>query len=544
MQQRSQKKKQVEVDGNMQTTIKESAPRRLAPQTKRKTTAIQSPPQSSSSLDVSLNTTTTTTNDDINNQKVQVQNYIIPANNLPINISGSEEDDEDYNDDHKIGVVDLFNEHTITNEEEGGGNGIAKNIADWTTFDDQNFYNTKKECTVAIDEHDAYTEEHKKEYHGEIESTCSNSPPLDNNLLGTEELDSQEGQNNNDDEEEETTQDDDDIFHIITEDQISLYPPPPSRPLVLVNLVELCGCPPEDEDEKLILVSQLMEALLGNKEEEEEQVDIDENKEGDVMIKEEKEDDTNKRNVLGDGLSLDFDERMIELFESGVASHVDSSYPIAISCLDEGENTTTNQQTVTPYAVVQYPEFLSDHQQSSNARSTMRLWKLLYTVPTQDEHINPLLSKIFTHLRNTSRSLLWKADMHYELSILSKKEYTLQIQRTQLKEYNAWKETVRRERLDKLYEVRETFLVRVEVAKKKFDALADEREGRVDRELRRRGLLGEVKTTLHKENDTLLLQAGSSMGGEEYDNNSGYDDDDDGWGGTICEDDILGVIVA
>ena len=187
----------------MQTTIKESAPRRLAPQRKRKTTAIQSPPQSSSSLVVSLNTTTTTTtNDDINNQKVQVQTNIIPANNLPINISGSEEDDEDYNDDHKIGVVDLFNEHTITNEEEGagrGGNGIAKNIADWTTFDDQNFYNTKKECTVAIDEHDAYTEEPEKEYHGEIESTCSNSPPLDNNLLGTEELDSQEGQNNNND---------------------------------------------------------------------------------------------------------------------------------------------------------------------------------------------------------------------------------------------------------------------------------------------------------------------------------------------------------
>ena len=105
-----------------------------------------------------------------------------------------------------------------------------------------------------------------------------------------------------------------------------------------MNLVELCGCPPEDEDEKLILVSQLMEALLGNKEEEEEQVDIDENKEGDVIIKEEKGDGTNRSNgILGDGLSLDFDERMIELFESGVASHVDSSYPIAISCLDDEE---------------------------------------------------------------------------------------------------------------------------------------------------------------------------------------------------------------
>ena len=535
-QQRSLNKKQVDIKVDhrfIMHTTKASAPRRLAPQRKRKTTFKQSPPQSLSS-----NITTSTNDDDINNQKVQ-NNIIPPASNLPINISGCSEEEEGYNDDHKIGV-DLFNEHTITNEEESG-NGIAKNIADWTTLD-----NAKKECTVEIiDDTNVNTvEEPEKEYHGELESTCSNSPP-DNNLLDTDGLNGQGQSNDNEDEEH----DDDDIFHIITEEQISLYPPPPSRPLVLVNLVELCGCPPEDEDEKLVLVSQLMEALLGNKEEEgggggEEQDDIDENKEeGDVIIKEEKKDGTNKGNgILGDGLSLDFDERMVELFESGVASHVDSSYPIAISCLDEEEITTTNQ-TVTPYAVVQYPEFLSDHhqqQQSSTAtRSTMRLWKLLYTVPTQDEQINPLLSKIFTHLRNTSRSLLWKADMHYELSILSKKEYMLQIQRTQLKEYNAWKETDRRERLDKLYEVRETFLVRVGVAKKKYDALVEEREGRVDRELHRRGLFGELKTALHKENDTLLPRAGSSMGGEEYDI-SGYDDEDDGWGGTICEDDILG----
>jgi len=162
---------------------------------------------------------------------------------------------------------------------------------------------TKKETCPPIEEDD----EKEKEYHGEIESVASST--------------------NNDNDNDEKS-DEEDIFKIITENQVSINPPPSTSPLVLVNLESLCGCPPENEAEKSILVRQLMEALLGGLSDEEK----DDNGDGDLTEDEQSENDLFAKNgLLGDGFSLDFDERVTELFESGVASHADSSHPVAIA---------------------------------------------------------------------------------------------------------------------------------------------------------------------------------------------------------------------
>jgi len=441
-------------------------------------------------------------------------------NHLPINISDGDEDMicTDYDGD----------EHS---NNENNNRGIAmKNVADWTTLDQQQQQDTnnKKQETVSID-NSSSEEEGEKEYHGEIESICSASS---NNKLDTEPT-SVNGDNTDTYEEEE------ELFKIPTENTISLNPPPPTQPLVLVSLQELCGCLPETQEEKLLLVSDLMDSLLGSTKDDR---DKEEDRDKEDTPKKEKSKSTSE---LGDGLSLDFDERITELFDSNVASHVDSSYPIAISCL-ENDKEEGKTKKVTPYAIIPYPEFLSDEitnpttlNTTTSVRSTIRLWKLLYTLPistTDDEQhprISSLLSKILTHLRNTSRSLLWKADMYTNLCHLSKSEYKHQIKRQQLQEYNIWKTSGRSERLEKLYEVRDTFVLQVDVAKRRYSMLVEEREGRVDRELRRRGLFGEIKDTVENvQGSTSLVDGGG------YEQEDIYDDD--GWGGTICEDDILG----
>jgi hypothetical protein len=105
-----------------------------------------------------------------------------------------------------------------------------------------------------------------------------------------------------------------------------------------------------------------------------------------------------------------------------------------------------------------------------------------------------------------------------------------------------------------LYEVRETFLVQVEVARKKYDALIEEREGRVESELRRRGLLLELNSMLHTSDYLSGTIEDRRSNGNDLENTFDVDpcsdndrwggtvlDDDDGWGGTtVHEDDIIG----
>lgn len=221
-----------------------------------------------------------------------------------------------------------------------------------------------------------------------------------------------------------------DGYASISLDDISTSPPP-SMPLVLVNLESLCGYKP-DISEREVLISQITDALYA---------DTAEETDGDIG--------------KSDGEGLEFDTRVTELFESGVGSHIDSNADVVqtIKALDERPSDDAMADgDVTSLAIIPYPEFLTD---STTLQSTARLWKLLYK-----PHPLPLVERIFRHLQNTSQSLLWKTQMHNELRDMVILEYKAKMSRLARDEYEEWK-AVRKEKLEKLYEVRETILLRV-----------------------------------------------------------------------------------
>ncbi|KAL3823539.1 hypothetical protein ACHAXA_002880 [Cyclostephanos tholiformis] len=450
--------------------------------------------------------------------------------------------------DHGEAVANSFNERFHSHDDdddhdevEHGLQKSIKNVADWIETD-YRIYNSTGESGESEVEDEG--EDDEEEYHGEIESIASIfGSKFAGEFKEDEEMDS--------------------FIQIVTEEHLPLYPLPPTSPLVLVNLETLTGCMPKNEADKSLLLRQLLESLLGF---------TSNNENGDISdLKHERKEQTSMlgekgtsmRLNVGDGLSLDFEERVMELFESGVAIHIDSSHPIARSCmmmslndLNEMEEETgifemdrDEKAQVHPYAIVPYPEFLVELQQEQRStkttrkfRSSLRLWKLIHTTPSTTAtptsqyigdiqmSISHLLSRIFSHLRNCSRSLIWKANMHIELCHLAKVEYTLQIERQRILDYTEWKETVRRSRLDELYDVRETFQVQVSAAKKKYDLLAQEREKNVGIELlRRRRQRGE--------------KSGVSFCSIRMNSNDADKCCDDGsdWGrGAIFEDDILG----
>lgn len=377
---------------------------------------------------------------------------------------------------------------------------ITNNVADWTLSNADDKIND-----YAKDDEEG-EEVEDQSYHGEIESVEDDNEVSNEHESAIEE-----------------ELDDDGGYKVISEDELPLDPPPSSMPMVLVDLESLCGVVPYDEEEKQEIVMQLMEMLMGSVQEEED----DDNDGNDQEHEDNNKPQTPRDITKGDGLSLDFDERVVDLFESGAARHADSNMPEAIACADE-EKKVANESTdsaggkesVYPFTLIPYPEFLSS-EASPTSRSTIRLWKLL-----NNTHESPLLTRLFAHLRNTSRSLIWKADMYQELCSLARQEYKAQIQREQMTEHNQWKETVRKERLDKLYDVRETFQLRVDVARRKHEAFVEERELRVERELKRRGLY-QYRITSQKHTEDNVND------GEEY-----YDED--GWGGAVKEEEIFG----
>lgn len=402
---------------------------------------------------------------------------------LPISIPIDVDDDvvngELHHDDDKIDDV----------------KNITSNIADWTLSNAD-----EKISNYAKDYDDYGEEEEQRSYHGEIES-------VEDNDVSNNEHDSVM--------EEES---DDGGYKVISEEDVPLDPPPLSMPMVLVDLEMLCGVVPYDEEEKQEIVIQLMEMLLGS-------VHEDDDDGNDQEHEENNKPQTLQELTKGDGLSLDFDERVVELFESGAARHVDSMMPAAIACVNEEKkaNQATNsagRESVYPFTLIPYPEFLSS-EASPTSRSTIRLWKLL-----NNTHESPLMNRLFAHLRNTSRSLIWKADMYQELCSLAKQEYKAQILREQMTEYNQWKESVRKERLEKLYDVRDTFQLRVDVARRKHQSFVKERELRVERELKRRGLY-QYRITSRKHTEENL-----NVGEDNF--------DDDGWGPAVNEVEIFG----
>ncbi|KAL7475171.1 hypothetical protein ACHAW6_001096, partial [Cyclotella cf. meneghiniana] len=220
-----------------------------------------------------------------------------------------------------------------------------------------------------------------------------------------------------------------------------------------------------------------------------------------------------------------------ELFESGVAAHIDSSMEAARRVtLDEADDDrggdSRRRREDASLSALPYPEFIAAN--DAREKSTLRLWKGLHA-----SHPLPVMQRLLVHLRNTSRSLRWKVEMHEQLRLLAIEEHAEMVRRLENREYEEWK-GVRKERLEKLYEVRETFLLRVDLARDRYEKLVRERERRVAVEMRRRR--GDTWQQSKKVEDETLDDKKS----DAFDQYNGYDYDDDGWGGAIPEDEIVG----
>lgn len=231
------------------------------------------------------------------------------------------------------------------------------------------------------------------------------------------------------------------------EDDASLSPPP-SLPVVVVNLERLCGYLPSTAEEAQQLQLQVEKALLQD--------------DDDGVL------DSNAP-TQQDNLSRNFEERTAELFEMGTAFHGDTSVAYSSFSL----------------AVVSYPEYLCRASRTDRelhlVMETAHEWKRLLR-----SHSIPVVNRIMGHLVGCSRPLSWKVDMNDELRALARNEQAQANYQKRQSALTLWRTQRRRERLDKLYQVRETFAFRLETTRGKLAALEEERDEKAAQELRRR----------------------------------------------------------
>lgn len=252
----------------------------------------------------------------------------------------------------------------------------------------------------------------------------------------------------NDDVEEEEEKsmfsDDDDHDNL---DDISLSPPS-NLPVILIDVEKLCGYKPADEDEAAILFQQIRNSLLGPSEE----LDV---------------------STSEDQTAFEYIERSNQLFEEKIARHgTDHSISSIKDC------------SLLP---VNYPEFLPVEQDDGTLRlvSTARLWKsIVYPHP-----IN-VVQNLLTLLSDCSRDIIWKYRMCLEIRNIAKAEKRWKDQRQRRDQLRRWRLEKRPAELEKLYDAREMFQIRLATSQAKYNAYCQERDLRVQNELRRRAEKG------------------------------------------------------
>jgi hypothetical protein len=258
-------------------------------------------------------------------------------------------------------------------------------------------------------------------------------------------------------EDDESSKEDDD-------DELSLTPPA-SLPVVLVDLERLVGYQPSSTEEVELLRAQVHTALWGQ---EEAAVAISNPQEEQGV--EQDEDDLQ--------LASQFDERAAALFENGIARHSDSS-----QLLPNADGTDGADDSLR-FISMAYPEYVCQgNSDPPVVLNTARVWKLLL-----QPHSIAVVDRLLRHLCSCSRSLLWKDSMRTELLHLAASEEDARIRRNQSSELKVWKTARRKEQLDKLYTVRETFEHQIEIARQRLITLEKEREDKAALEIRRRRL--------------------------------------------------------
>jgi hypothetical protein len=230
-------------------------------------------------------------------------------------------------------------------------------------------------------------------------------------------------------------------------DNISLSPPN-SLPVLLLDLEKLCGYQPSDEEEVERITKEIREALLGT---------------------------SSKNDFFEDATSLDFVTRSNELFDAGIAQH-----------FTDVENDGIDIKI--PLAIVNYPEFLPlwrKEEESSTLIPTRILWKKVI-----HSHIIQVVDRLLSLLSRCSRDLIWKYQMMLEIRGIAKEEIRKNEERLRNKQLRKWRIETRPAELAKLYDVRETFELRLHTSKEKHATFIKEREFRVQKELQRRAVSG------------------------------------------------------
>jgi len=283
-------------------------------------------------------------------------------------------------------------------------------------------------------------------------------------------------------------------------DNISTTTPSSVVPVALIDWKKLAGYEPASDEEVRHLERQLHEALRGgggggssNRTTNNEDV-----------VDDEEEEERERDDALS--LSRNFDAEMSKLFERGIARHSDTRQLI-VPEEEEGEEGEGEEPAAAAgvrreehrrrsrrraVVVIEYPEYLYDSK-TSRLASTARLWnRQLRDPPLPDDNNGDgdgdygFVNRLFGHVRDCSRSLLWKDAMRTELEGLVRAELRLKRRRKLEREVFRWKTCQRQERLDKLYAVRETFEHKIGVARTRAGELESEREEIVQRELLRR----------------------------------------------------------
>ncbi|GFH51956.1 hypothetical protein CTEN210_08432 [Chaetoceros tenuissimus] len=232
-------------------------------------------------------------------------------------------------------------------------------------------------------------------------------------------------------------------------DDLSLGPPK-TMPSLLLDLEKLCGYQPMDKVEITGITNEMRDVLLGVSSQ---------------------QGFTNEDN-LNDPTSLDFALKSNELFETGIAEHY--TY--------EQKEMEKSQEGV-PLAIISYPEFLPIEGEGGATRleSTITMWKKMTKA-----HDIAVVDRLLKLLCECSRDLVWKYQMMMEIRRIAKEERIKKEERYRNQQLRIWRYEKRPEKLEKLYDVRETFEIRLHAQKEKYAAFVEEREGRVQRELSRR----------------------------------------------------------
>lgn len=206
----------------------------------------------------------------------------------------------------------------------------------------------------------------------------------------------------------------------------------------------------------------------------------------------------------------EFDERVAELFEMNIVRHGDGSSRVS---------------DIFGTLRVDYPEFLCTP--DGRIVTTARVWKKFFR-----EHKIPVVNRILNHLKRCNRPLLWKSDMCDALLDLAKREDTAR-REAQLEK---WRSVDRKVQLDRLYQVRETFHHRLEMATIALEKLEDDRDRQVARQPGR-GLQGLDLTSNMFAADEHWKHADSLLGAEGDESDS-VDEDE-----ASCEGHVVEAIV-